>query len=124
MDTNKIIQTKLTKGLIDLIILQLLENSPMHGYQIITTIRKNFGVYLGPSTVYPLLNMMEKKSCIKSEWKMDGDRPKKIYKLTNNGKTTLDYTAHSLKTICKTLETGNAPEHFELQHEIGLIQAS
>jgi hypothetical protein len=51
---QKEIQTKLTKGLLDMIILQFLDQEPMHCYQLITKIRKNFGVYFGPSTIYPL----------------------------------------------------------------------
>ena len=122
MNINKNIQAKLTKGLLDLIILQLLENNPMHGYQIITTIRKNFGVYLGPSTVYPILNTMEKKSYITSDWNMDSERPRKIYKLTSNGKATLNYTACSLKTICKTITRDNTQTHNEIQNQTPLIQ--
>ena len=61
-------QTKLTKGLLDMIVLQLLRNEPMHGYQIITSIRKSFGVYFGPSTVYPMLGMLKKKGQVKSGW--------------------------------------------------------
>ena len=45
--SNKEIQTKLTKGLLDLIILQLLETNPMHGYELMVTIRKSFGVRFG-----------------------------------------------------------------------------
>ena len=52
-DNKKQAQTKLTKGLLDMIILQYLEDESMHGYQLITTIRKGFGVYFGPSTIYP-----------------------------------------------------------------------
>jgi hypothetical protein len=37
------------------------KHQPMHGYQIITKIRKTFGVYFGPSTIYPLLGALEKK---------------------------------------------------------------
>ncbi len=122
MPIEKNIQAKLTKGLLDLIILQLLENHPMHGYQIITTIRKNFGVYLGPSTVYPILNTMEKKSYITSDWNMDSERPRKIYKLTSNGKATLNYTACSLKTICKTITRDNTQTHNEIQNQTPLIQ--
>ena len=51
---QKEVQTKLTKGLLDMIILQYLEQESMHGYQLITKIRKGFGVYFGPSTIYPL----------------------------------------------------------------------
>ena len=63
MNTNnqKQAQTKLTKGLLDMIILQYLEHESMHGYQIITKIRKGFGVYFGPSTIYPLLRTFREK---------------------------------------------------------------
>jgi DNA-binding PadR family transcriptional regulator len=122
MPIEKNIQAKLTKGLLDLIILQLLENNPMHGYQIITTIRKNFGVLLGASTVYPLLNTMEKKKYITSEWNTNSDRPRKIYKLTSNGKATLNYTACSLMTICRTIGRDNTQTHNEIQPQIPLIQ--
>ena len=74
---QKEVSNKLMKGLLDLIILQFLSNQPMHGYQIITKIRKNFGVYFGPSTVYPLLNTLEKKGFVKSEWNMNFDKTKK-----------------------------------------------
>ena len=59
--SQKEVSTKLMKGLLDLIILQFLSTEPMHGYQVITKIRKNYGVYFGPSTIYPLLGTLEKK---------------------------------------------------------------
>jgi len=37
---QKEVQVKLMKGLLDLIILQFLSTQPMHGYQVITKIRK------------------------------------------------------------------------------------
>jgi PadR family transcriptional regulator, regulatory protein PadR len=100
---HKNIQVKLTKSLLDLIILQILENTPMHGYEILITIHKNFGVYCGASTIYPLLNKMEKKKYIKHKWNMDAERPKKIYELTVDGKAMLEYTAGSLRSICRTI---------------------
>jgi PadR family transcriptional regulator PadR len=100
---QKEIQTKLTKGLLDMIILQLLDAQPMHGYQIITRIRKSFGVYFGPSTVYPLLNALEKKGYVRSEWNMDTERPRKVYQLTNEGQTVLNFTEGSLNLICRTM---------------------
>ena len=104
---QKEVQTKLTKGLLDMIILQYLEQESMHGYEIITKIRKGFGVYFGPSTIYPLLGLLEKKSYIKSAWNMDADRPRKEYKLTNEGKEVLSYTESSLNFICKNIATEN-----------------
>jgi len=100
---QKEVQTKLTKGLLDMIILQYLEQESMHGYQLITKIRKGFGVYFGPSTIYPLLGILEKKGYIKSAWNMDTDRPRKEYKLTKEGKDVLSYTEGSLNLICKNI---------------------
>lgn len=97
------IQTKLTKSLLDMIILQFLDAQPMHGYQIITKIRKNFGVYFGPSTIYPLLGLLEKKGYVKSVWSMDGEKPRKVYTLTSDGQTVLSFTEGSLKMICRNL---------------------
>jgi DNA-binding PadR family transcriptional regulator len=102
-NTKKEVPAKLTKGLLDLIILQLLSNQPMHGYQIITKIRKNFNVYFGPSTVYPLLNTLEKKGFLKSEWNTNFERPRKIYSLTNNGQNMLTFTEDSLNMICRKI---------------------
>jgi len=107
---NKKIQAKLTKGLLDLIILQLLENHSMHGYQIITSIRKNFGIRFGPSTIYPRLSSIEKKNFIKGQWNTDADRPRKIYSLTDDGKRTLDYANGTLRAICKSIATENTQQ--------------
>jgi len=107
---QKEVSTKLMKGLLDLIILQFLSVEPMHGYQIIIKIRKSFGVYFGPSTIYPLLSTLEKKSFVKSEWNMNYERPRKIYSLTSNGQNMLDLTEESLNLICRKLATQPAIE--------------
>ena len=100
---QKEVQTKLTKGLLDLIVLQLIDNQPMHGYQIITKIRRNYGVYFGPSTVYPLLVSLEKKGQVESKWNMKSQRPRKVYELTSRGKNVLDFTENSLNLICQKI---------------------
>jgi DNA-binding PadR family transcriptional regulator len=102
-NNQKEVQTKLTKGLLDTIILQYLSKESMHGYQLITTIRKAFGVYFGPSTVYPLLGQLEKKGYVKSSWNMDSERPRKVYSLTNDGRSLLSFTESSLDLICKKM---------------------
>jgi PadR family transcriptional regulator PadR len=105
ISNSREVQAKLMKGLLDLIILQFLNEQPMHGYQIITKIRKTFGVYFGPSTIYPLLNTLEEKKFVKSEWNMYNERPRKVYKLTNEGQNLLNFTENSLNFICKKIGT-------------------
>jgi len=97
------VQNKLMKGLLDLVILQFLNSKPMHGYQIISSIRKNFGVYFGPSTIYPLLNSLEEKGYIKSQWDLNNERPRKVYELTTEGQNLLSFTENSLNHICRKI---------------------
>jgi DNA-binding PadR family transcriptional regulator len=111
-NAQKEVSTKLMKGLLDMIILQYLNGEPMHGYQIITKIRKNFGVYFGPSTVYPLLATLEKKGYVASTWNMNFDRPRKIYNLTKDGNSLLNFTEESLNLICRKITIVN-PEAAE-----------
>jgi len=96
-------QVKLMKGLLDLIVLQFLNSKPMHGYQIITKIRRSFGVYFGPSTIYPLLASLEKKGYVSSEWNMATERPRKVYELTTEGHTMLNFTENSLNLLCQKI---------------------
>ncbi len=97
------VQIKLMRGLLDLVILQFLNVNPMHGYKIITSIRRNFGVYFGPSTIYPLLGVLEDKGYIKSQWDLNNDRPRKVYSLTPEGSNLLNGTEQSLNHICRRL---------------------
>jgi PadR family transcriptional regulator PadR len=116
VNIQKEVQVKLTKGLLDMIVLQFLNDQPMHGYQIIGKIRKSFGVYFGPSTVYPLLSSLEKKGYVSSGWNMESERPRKVYALTNEGHSLLDFTENSLNLIVKTI--ASKPENETVQTSV------
>jgi len=118
---QKEVQVKLTKGLLDMIVLQFLNEQPMHGYQVISKIRKSFGVYLGPSTIYPLLGSLEKKGHVSSEWNMTSERPRKVYKLTSEGQNLLAFTENSLNLIVKTIGTNGTSK---LENETGKTSAT
>ena len=94
---------KLVRGLLDVVVMEFLKTRPMHGYQVITNLRKQFGVYFGPSTVYPLLSAMEEKGYIKSRWDLEHDRPRKVYEITHRGTDMLNYTEDSLNNIYRQL---------------------
>jgi PadR family transcriptional regulator PadR len=119
-NNQKEVQVKLTKGLLDMIVLQLLNEQPMHGYQVITKIRKSFGVYFGPSTVYPLLGSLEKKGQVTSVWNMEGERPRKVYKLTSEGHELLSCTEKSLNLIVKTIGVNDVSKTANGTEQIGV----
>src|SRR5512136_346337 len=92
-------QMKLVRDLLDVVVMEFLKTHPMHGYQVITNLRKQYGVYFGPSTIYPLLSAMEEKGYIKSGWDLENDRPRKVYEITPQGADMLNCTEESLSHL-------------------------
>lgn len=106
-NTNQI-QSQIIRGLRYFIVLNILKTQPMHGYGIITIIRKNFGIYLGPSSVYPLLNDLEDWKYLDSTWETQNFHPKRIYKLTSQGQNLLNYMGRSFGPLLMEIgRTGN-----------------
>ncbi|PVX26031.1 MAG: hypothetical protein CW691_02655, partial [Candidatus Bathyarchaeum sp.] len=85
-ENPKRIQGQIIRGLRYFLVLHILKHQPMHGYRIITVIRKNFGIYLGPSSIYPLLRDLERWNYLESEWTTKDYHPKRVFKLSNQGK--------------------------------------
>jgi DNA-binding PadR family transcriptional regulator len=106
---QKEVQAKLTKNLLGMIVLRLIDHQSMHGYQIITKTRSIFGVYFGPSTVYPLLSKLEERGYVNSEWNMTTEKPRKIFTITNTGKAMINSAETMLGLICRTLKTFEKP---------------
>jgi PadR family transcriptional regulator PadR len=99
----KKVEKHLTKGLLDLVVLGFLRSEAMHGYKIIQNIRRNFGIYFGPSTIYPYLKNLEKNGYIKSQWDINSDRPRKLYHITSEGNSLLTGCEQSFNYICNKL---------------------
>lgn len=104
------VQSQIIRGLRYFIVLNILKTQPIHGYGIITVIRKNFGIYLGPSSVYPLLNDLENWKYLDSTWETQGFHPKRMYKLTSQGQNLLSYLECSFGSMLMgTGTTGTTP---------------
>lgn len=82
----------LMSGSTTLIILSILENQDMYGYQIIKELkRKSEDTFLlNEGTLYPILHLLEKQGYVVS-YMSEGDkgRPRKYYKITDSGKRQL-----------------------------------
>jgi DNA-binding PadR family transcriptional regulator len=96
---------KTLKGMLEIVILKMLEEKPMHGYAFISIIRRRFGVYFGPSTIYPLLIKLQKMGCVVSEWRYCGTsgRPIKVYIITDAGRKLLEEGQNGLKIIIQPM---------------------
>jgi PadR family transcriptional regulator PadR len=104
MNEQKEIKTRLIKCLLELVILQFLNEKEMHGYQIIKEIKKEHGVYFGPSTIYPQLNGLEKRKLIRGRWEMHKNRPHKTYQLTTYGRNQLCLSTTVLTQLNLTID--------------------
>jgi PadR family transcriptional regulator PadR len=78
-------------GISELVILRVLQDREMYGYEIVQAIQvRTHGVLtLREGVVYPLLHTLEKDGWLKSRRASDGPRPKVYYKLTAGGKRRL-----------------------------------
>jgi len=86
-----------------IILTETANHQPIHGYALITLIRRKHGVYFGPSTIYPALNDLEKQGFIQSTWNTTTERPRKVYTITNKGRLLLGQTSTVLGFVNKML---------------------
>ncbi|MEM3694993.1 MAG: PadR family transcriptional regulator [Candidatus Bathyarchaeia archaeon] len=97
MESGKLTETikkeivqRITRNLLDIQILRLLSAEPMWGYKIKKEVEAKFGVRLRHGALYPLLNNMEKKNLIKSREQQQGGRTRKVYVMTERGRTLIE----------------------------------
>ena len=85
------IDRELLKGSTTLLILNLLKDNNMYGYEMIETLReKSNNVFeLKAGTLYPLLHSMEEKGWLTVYEQEYGGKLRKYYRLTREGKKQL-----------------------------------
>lgn len=109
------IDKALLSGNTTMLILKLLENKDMYGYQMIEVLSKKsdntFNLKAG--TLYPILHSMENEGVVSSyDDNADSARVRKYYHLSNKGKKLLmdkqsEWTAYS-KAVNKVLRGGGS----------------
>ena len=81
----------LTKGSVEFIILSILEDGELYGYEITKQIqeRSNHLLAFRRSSIYPVLSRMEGRGWISRRW-TNGGRRRCFYNLTQEGSEALD----------------------------------
>jgi len=88
------------------IILAILANGEIYGYQIIQSVIEISGSTLewSEGMLYPVLHRLEKENFIQSQWKMsENGRRRKYYRLTESGKIELDKERKQWLSVHKVL---------------------
>ena len=99
------------RGDIRLVMLALLQERPMHGYEVIRELERRFGGSYAPSpgTVYPTLQLLEDMGYV-SALERDG---KRVYSLTDAGGSHLQEHRQRVEEIWARVEGNNRRRYFE-----------
>ena len=102
------INKELMKGSTSILILSLLENEEMYGYQITQLLKqRSENVFeLKEGTLYPMLHGLENAGAVESYWKdADNGKRRKYYKLTKEGRTLLKHKKEEWSTYTKAVDS-------------------
>ena len=91
-------------GVPELLLLRLLDQREMYGYELVRSIRVATGevISLGEGVIYPVLHGLERNGALKSRRKPVGGRTRVYYSLTAKGRTRLE----KLQTDWRRIQDG------------------
>ena len=95
MDLNNW-QTQLRKGLLDIVVLNLLQQGSWHGYEMVQALKQINGLKVREGNIYPILARLQTDGLVtsSSEPSRDGP-PRKSFKLSRLGQKALaEMNAH------------------------------
>jgi PadR family transcriptional regulator PadR len=78
---------ELRRGVIVLAVLSRL-NQEQYGYSLIKSLADN-GLEIDQGTLYPLLRRLEGQGLLQSAWRVETDRPRRYYVLSDEGRQLL-----------------------------------
>ena len=81
------IGAEVRRGIIQIAALSLLRER-MYGYQLVKILAQS-GLETEEGTLYPLLRRLESQGLLTSEWDTGGARPRKYYRISDEGLTAL-----------------------------------
>ena len=124
------------RGWIQFLILRILYEHPMHGYQLMEELEKRDFVMedrLKPGAIYTILRRMEARGLVLSEWERTESGPdRRIYKVSDIGRESLKHGLEIMiwrKALMDDLSSfydqhfersenhGDAPEHDEKEKQ-------
>lgn len=111
LEREKLVETlreeivrRMTKNLLDIQMLRLIQTQPMWGYKIKKQVEAMFGVKLRHGALYPLLNALEQKGFLTGEKQHYGGRARKVYTITRKGKQYIEAYNSALKEQLEGLD--------------------
>src|SRR5438046_10402515 len=74
---SKAVSDRFVKSFLDLFVLELLDDGPKHGYEIMRELKIRTGARIGAGTLYPLLYELEDQKLVAGEWNSPNRRSRR-----------------------------------------------
>ncbi|HLF24738.1 MAG TPA: PadR family transcriptional regulator [Anaerolineae bacterium] len=112
------LRDQIRKGSTEILLLSLLAEEPMYGYQISQELhRRSRGYFdMKEGLLYPTLHRMQQERLLKSEWRQAGEaRRRKYYAITDKGRRVLGEQSAEWRAFIEMLLhlLGTAPDAAE-----------
>ena len=99
-------KTELPQGTLDLLVLQVAANGPIHGYGIAQRIKQisRDVLQVPQGSLYPALHRLENRKLLVAEWKpSDTGRDARFYRLTPKGRARLQEQTESRARLAEAV---------------------
>lgn len=109
---------QLRKGSTPMLILNLLVEREMYGYEIMRELERRSGQYfsMNASLLYPTLHKLERDGFLESEWRSPaGSRRRKYYQVTQRGRQRLAKDRAAWETFIQRMQQSLDAPQIELQ---------
>jgi PadR family transcriptional regulator PadR len=110
---KKPIQRDLFPGALEMMILRMLKQQPLHGYALVQHIKRTSQdlLQIEEGSLYPALQRLLKEEFVKAEWGVSStNRRVRIYKLTAAGARHLERERSSFERMFEGITRVLAPE--------------
>lgn len=108
IESGGVLDREILKGALEIILLSLLKNKSMYGYEISKMIKKlsDDALIVGEGTLYPALKRLEEKELIKHYFieVSSSKKIRKYYDITKKGKKELDLKLKDFSIITKLIK--------------------
>lgn len=88
---------ELRRGTLILLVLSQLQE-PMYGYHLVKKLNDH-QITIDANTLYPLMRRLEGQGLLQSSWDTTEAKPRKYYRITQEGQRVLDKTKEYYKTF-------------------------
>ena len=93
---------ELRRGTLIILVLSQLKE-PMYGYNLVKKLQDN-GIPIEANTLYPLMRRLESQGLLQSEWETSEAKPRKYYKITDDGLIVLEKITDHWKAFSTNID--------------------